>query len=107
MERLAGSARAGWVSLAVVLAGVLVAPAGLRLVNRWLPGAGVAPSYLPTVERPRMREPFDEAAAAQLRQAQPDFFVIGDSMAGTRIEPGVLSRLVGGHGVAALPYPGS
>ena len=79
---------------------------GLRAVNRMLPDEGVKPSYLPSVETPRPREPFDETAAADLREARPDFFIIGDSIAGTRIDPRHLSRRAG-KSVAALLAPGS
>ena len=79
-------------SLAVVLAGTLLVPLGLRALNRALPGAGVRDSYLPSVETPRRREPFDRAAADAVREVQPQFVVIGDSMAGIRIDPLHLSR---------------
>ena len=79
-------------SLAVVLAGILVVPLGLRALNSALPGADVRDSYLPTVETPRPREPFDQAAADAVRDVQPQFVVIGDSMAGIRIDPLQLSR---------------
>jgi len=79
-------------SLAIVLAGTLILPLGLRALNGALPGAGVRDSYLPTVETPRPREPFDQAAADAVREVQPQFVVIGDSMAGIRIDPLQLSR---------------
>jgi hypothetical protein len=79
-------------SLAVVLAGTLAVPLGLRAINGALPGAAVRDSYLPTVETPRPREPFDQAAADAIREVQPQFVVIGDSMAGIRIDPLQLSR---------------
>ena len=80
-------------SLAVVLAGTCVLPLGLRAVNSALPGADARDSYLPTIESPRPREPFDQAAADAVREVQPEFVVIGDSMAGIRIDPLQLSRL--------------
>lgn len=80
-------------SIAVVLAGTLLVPLGLRAVNSALPGADVRDSYLPTVETPRPRQPFDEEGAAAVREVQPQFVVIGDSMAGIRIDPLQLSRL--------------
>jgi len=95
------------ISLCLVIAGALALPFGLRALNSFAPAAGLAPSYLPTIEEPRIREPFDEESAATLREARPDFAVIGDSMAGTRIVPSHLSHLVGGRGVAALLQPGS
>ncbi len=85
--------RAQVASLAVVLAGTIFLPLGLRAVNSALPGAEVRDSYLPTIESPRPREPFDQAAADAVRQVQPEFVVIGDSMAGIRIDPRQLSRL--------------
>jgi hypothetical protein len=81
-----------YISLAVVLAGILVVPLGLRALNGALPGADIHDSYLPTVETPRPREPFDQAAADAVREVQPQFVVIGDSMAGIRIDPLQLSR---------------
>lgn len=79
-------------SLGLVLAGTLAVPLGLRALNSALPGADVRDSYLPTVETPRPREPFDQAAADAVREVQPRFVVIGDSMAGIRIDPLQLSR---------------
>ena len=94
-------------SLCLVITGALTLPLGLRVLNTFAPAAGLAPSYLPTIEEPRIREPFDEVFAAELRETRPDFAVIGDSMAGTRIDPRHLSHLVSGRGVAALLHPGS
>ena len=81
-------------SLILVLAGTLVVPLGLRAVNGAVPGAAVRDSYLPSVETPRPREPFDQQAADAVREVQPQFVVIGDSMAGIRIDPRLLSRLI-------------
>jgi hypothetical protein len=91
-------------SLVVVIAGAAALPLGLRAVNRLIPGG--ESSYLPTIETPRPREPFDEAAAADLREAQPEFVVIGDSMAGSRIDPAYLSRVTGSS-VASLATGGT
>jgi hypothetical protein len=66
----------------------------------------VGSTYLPTIETPRPREPFDQAAAAALREAQPEYVVIGDSMAGIRIDPRHLSRITG-RSVAGLFTPGT
>ena len=93
-------------SLCVVIAGALLLPLGLRAINAALPGADARSSYLPTLETPRPREPFDEAAAAALREAQPEFLIIGDSMAGVRIDPRHLSRVTG-RSVAGLFQQGS
>ena len=93
-------------SLCVVIAGAAAVPLGLRAVNAALPDAAAAESYLPTIETPRPREPFDEAAALALREAQPEYVVIGDSMAGIRIDPRHLSRVTG-RSVAGLFTPGT
>ena len=92
-------------SLCVVIAGAAALPLGLRAVNVVLPGAAGS-TYLPAIETPRPREPFDEAAAAALREAQPEYVVIGDSMAGIRIDPRHLSRVTG-RSVAGLFTPGT
>ena len=80
-------------SLFLVLAGTVVVPLGLRAINGALPGADVRESYLPSVDTPRPREPFDQQTATAVREANPEFVVIGDSMAGIRIDPRYLSRL--------------
>jgi hypothetical protein len=102
-----GSLRRQWLALAAVVAGVFVVPLGLRAVNVAVGPPDAAPSYIPSVESPRTRTPFDSEAVAALREAANDYILIGDSMAGTRIDPGHLSRLIGGHGAAALFHPGS
>lgn len=93
-------------SLCLVLAGTLTVPLGLRVLNGALPSADVRDSYLPTIETPRPREPFDQAAADAVRDVQPEFVVIGDSMAGIRIDPLYLSRL-SHRRVVGLFHPGS
>lgn len=98
--------RGSALSLVVVLGGALLLPLGLRAVNAGLPGAEIRASYIPTYEAPRPREPFDEATAAALRTAQPEFVIIGDSMAGVRVHPGHLSRRLG-KSVAGLFQAGS
>ena len=90
----------------MVLAGTFLVPLGLRAINAGLPGAEIRASYVPTYEAPRPREPFDEGTAAALREAQPEFVVIGDSMAGVRVNPGHLSRTLG-KSVAGLFQAGS
>ncbi len=98
--------RAPALSLCLVLTGTALIPLGLRAVNRILPGAEIRASFIPTFEPPRGREPFDEETARALRHAQPEFVVIGDSMAGGRINTGALSRAVESS-VAGLFHPGS
>jgi len=102
-----GSRRRGRLALLAVILGALVVPLGLRAVNRAVRPPDAVPSYIPSVESPRARAPFDREAVAALREAANDYILIGDSMAGTRIDPGHLSTLIGGHGAAALFHPGS
>jgi len=102
-----GARRRRGFSLGVVVVGLFVVPLGLRAVNSVVRPPDAAPSYIPSIESPRVRGPFDSAAVAALREADNDYILIGDSMAGTRIDPGHLSRLIGGHGAAALFHPGS
>jgi hypothetical protein len=90
----------------VVIASTLLLPLGLRAINASLPGAGAYSSYLPSIETPRPREAFDEDGAAAMREAQPEFVIVGDSMAGIRIDPRHLSRLTG-RSVAGLYSQGT
>jgi hypothetical protein len=102
-----GSRRSQLLALALVISGTFAVPLGLRAINAAVRPPGAAPSYIPSIEPPRERGPFDAEAVAALREAANDYILIGDSMAGTRIHPGQLSKLIGGHGAAALFHPGS
>lgn len=97
----------GWLGVAAVLAGIVLVPLGLRAVNARLPSAGLAPSFIPSIESPRVRLPFDHDAVASLKESRPDYVVIGDSMAGTRINAAELSRRIGGRSVAPILQSGS
>lgn len=92
----------GWWSLALVIAGTLAVPLGLRAVAAAVRNPKAAPSYIPSIESPRERAPFDGSVVEDLRGAQPDYVLIGDSMAGTRIDTGDLGRLVGGRGAVGI-----
>lgn len=63
-------------------------------------GSVAAPSYLPALEGPRARDAFDGTAISDLARLQPGLVVIGDSMAGTRIDPKRLTEL---HGAPVAP----
>jgi hypothetical protein len=91
-----------WLSLGLVVAGTLVVPLGLRAVNAAVRSPKAAPSYIPAIESPRERAPFDVAVVNDLRGGRPDYITIGDSMAGTRIDTGDLGRLVYGRRVVGL-----
>ena len=62
--------------------------------------------YLPALEGPRLRAAFDAQRIPDLRRMNPGYVVIGDSMAGTRIDDRRLAELA--HvPVAPLLQPGS
>jgi hypothetical protein len=64
------------------------------------------PTYLPALEGPRERGQFEDARISDLRTLQPGYVVIGDSMAGTRIDDRWLGQLAGTR-IAPLLQPGS
>lgn len=87
-------------------AGLLLIPLALRAATTLHPVPGLRASYLPALEGPRERAPFDASRVSALAGMQPAFVVIGDSMAGSRIDPAVFTR-VSGQTVAPLLYAGS
>ena len=93
-------------ALLLSAAGLLLIPLTLRGAAALHPVAGLQPSYLPALEGPRERAPFDASRVEALRRMQPAFVVIGDSMAGSRIDPVVFTQ-VSGRSVAPLLYAGS
>lgn len=92
--------------LLLAAAGLLVLPLGLRAANRLHPAPNLQPSYLPALYGPRERNPFDAGRIGDLARMNPRLVVIGDSMAGSRIDPALLTRLTGER-TAALLYAGS
>jgi hypothetical protein len=90
----------------LAVAGLLLVPLGLRAANRLHPAPVLHQSYLPALEGPRERKPFDAGRVPALAGMQPTWVVIGDSMAGSRIDPALLARLTGGV-TAPLLYAGS
>jgi hypothetical protein len=92
--------------LLLAAAALLLIPLGFRGVHRVHPSPGLQPSYLPALEGPRERAPFDATRAAALLRLQPAFIVIGDSMAGSRIDPAVFHGATGTT-IAPLLYAGS
>lgn len=95
------------VALAVVIGGLIATPVAWRAVYAtWGPApAAAAPSYLPSLEGPRPRAPFDPGVIEGLERMQPGFVVIGDSMAG-RIDEAHLQR-ISGLAVAPIRYAAS
>jgi hypothetical protein len=87
-------------------AGLLLMPFGLRAANHLHPSANLQPSYLPALEGPRPRGAFDAEPISNLRILDPSWILIGDSMAGTRIDPGLFTQL-SSQQIAPLLYAGS
>jgi hypothetical protein len=92
--------------LLLAAAGLIVMPFALRAAAARHPIPNLQPSYLPAIEGPRARAAFDGSRVEALRRMQPAFVVIGDSMAGSRIDPVVFTQ-VSGRTVAPLLYAGS
>jgi hypothetical protein len=85
---------------------LLLVPLVLRVANRALNPPRVQATYLPALEGPRERIPFDAEPIGQLAGMNPGYVVIGDSMAGSRIEPRLLGRLTSER-IAPLLQPGT
>ena len=93
------------IALVFVIAATFVVPLGLRGLARVSPVSNVAPSYLPALEARRAREtPFDTGVIAALRRLRPEFVLVGDSMAGSRVDAAHLAALLGYRDVASIYY---
>ena len=90
----------------LAVAGLLLLPLGLRGAQRLHPSPALPATYLPAIEGPRDRYPFDAGRVPGLAGMKPTWVVIGDSMAGSRVDPALLARLTGGV-TAPLLYAGS
>lgn len=88
--------------LAALVALMLLVPFGLRLIDARYGADDLQPPYLPSLEGPRAREPFDPFHRHHLARLRPEIVIIGDSMAGTRIDPALLSELSGKRVYALL-----
>ncbi|MBW8713001.1 MAG: hypothetical protein JF632_02835 [Acidobacteria bacterium] len=84
---------------------LLVVPLGIRVLNAQH-GSRPRETYLPALEGPRDRAAFAAERISELARLQPGFVVIGDSMAGTRIDAPRLGARAG-RPVAPLLQPGS
>jgi hypothetical protein len=98
--------RAALLQLLLAAAGLLLIPLALRAANRVRALPDLKPSYLPAIEGPRPRVAFEADRIPALAGMNPTWVVIGDSMAGSRIDPALLTRLTGGQ-TAPLLYAGS
>jgi hypothetical protein len=90
--------------LVVVLVAALLLPLGLRALGPLAPASALPESYLPALEPRRAREPFDAGMIENLRTIQPEFVVIGDSMAGSRLDATQLSVMLNYRMVAPIYY---
>lgn len=99
-----GSSRPAHLVILALLA--LSVPFALRAANVAHGVPVVTPSYLPALDGPRVREPFSPTAIEELARMSPRLVVIGDSMAGTRVDPRRLTELAKGP-VAPLLRAGS
>jgi hypothetical protein len=96
-------AAAGLLTLVLL---TLAVPAIIPLVNAWTTASPLPPTYLPALEGPRERSQFQSTRVSELRYLQPGYVVIGDSMAGTRVDERRLGELAG-TAIAPLLQPGS
>jgi hypothetical protein len=104
-EPPASSRARGLSGLAVLLLIALATPVVIPLANV-LQANRLPATYLPALEGPRERGRFETHRLAELRYLQPGYVVIGDSMAGTRIDERRLGELAGTP-VAPLLQAGS
>jgi hypothetical protein len=95
-----------FLGLATLLLITLATPAIIRIANARHGSAPLPPTYLPSFEGPRARAPFAADRIPDLQALQPGYVVIGDSMAGTRVDERRLIELTGVQ-VAPLLQPGS
>ncbi len=86
----------------------LTVPFVIRVANAGHGVPAVTPSYLPALEGPRTRDRFDPTPIGELAGMQPGLVVIGDSMAGTRVDPKRLTRVdrACGSRRSSRPAPG-
>jgi hypothetical protein len=91
---------------ALILVTLIVAAVIPRLTAARGDSVALPPTYLPSFEGPRERAPFAADRIPDLQRLQPGYVVIGDSMAGTRVDERRLIELTGVQ-VAPLLQPGS
>jgi hypothetical protein len=96
----------GGAVFALLIGLLLTVPLGIRVANARHPAPELPATYLPSFEDPRQRRPFDASRIPELVRLNPGYVVIGDSMAGTRIDEARLGELAG-RPVAPLLQPGS
>jgi hypothetical protein len=92
--------------LTLILTALATPAVVIPAINRLHSTRRFPPTYLPALEGPRERARFEETRVSDLRILQPGYVVIGDSMAGTRIDERRLGELAGTQ-IAPLLQPGS
>jgi len=92
--------------LVILILTTLAVPLLIRLAPGSRREPTLPPTYLPALEGPRERAPFDPDRIPDLRVMQPGYVIIGDSMAGSRVDERRLVELAGVQ-VAPLLQPGS
>ncbi|MGI8672783.1 MAG: hypothetical protein ACR2LU_09265 [Luteitalea sp.] len=98
--------RQGLLRLSAILLAAALLPLLWHPVMRLLSSRAVEPSYLPALEASRERIAFRPGPIQDLQTLQPSYVFIGDSMLGTRIDPGYLAGLTG-QDVALLARAGT
>lgn len=89
------SSRSVLTSLVLLVVVAAVTPMFWRVaVDRLGPAVAGTPSYLPSVERVRVRRPFNPDPIEGLQAMNPGLVIIGDSMAG-RLDPERLGQITG------------
>jgi hypothetical protein len=92
--------------LVLAVVAVALAPVSVRVLNVAHQTPRLQPTYLPALEGPRERLPFDAAPIGDLARMDPAYVIIGDSMAGSRIDPRLLTELTHAS-IAPLLQPAS
>lgn len=98
--------RSGLLRLVVILVVGLALPLIWHPLMARLSTREVQPSYLPALEASRERIAFRPGPIEDLKRLKPAYVFIGDSMLGTRIDPGYLAGLIG-QDVALLARAGT
>jgi hypothetical protein len=106
MQTSRARAAAGLTALILLTLSVPVVLPALNAWRAWSAPASLPATYLPALEGPRVRANFEATRLSELRYLQPGYVVIGDSMAGTRIDERRLGEL-SGTPVAPLLQAGS
>jgi hypothetical protein len=82
-------------TLSILILITLLVPFVIPVANARRHELPPPPTYLPALEGPRQRHEFETTRVQELRTMQPGYVVIGDSMAGTRIDDRRLGQLTG------------